>query len=72
MNWQRLGGKMPSNAHPTSDGKLIFTNVKKSDSGLYQCAVENSLGKAEGSAMIFVQGLNLFFSKYHSDTSDEY
>ena len=63
---------MPSNAHSTSDGKLIFTKVKKSDSGLYQCVVENSLGKAEGSAVIFVQGLNLFFSKHNSDTSDLY
>ena len=56
IKWRRVIKKLPTNAHVENNGTLVLKNLQKVDGGLYQCIAENTVGKADDSATIVVQG----------------
>jgi len=55
----------------TAGHKLSIHHVKESDSGLYTCRAQNSVGFKETSAHLIVSGSNWDSSTQHSAQRDE-
>ena len=56
IKWRRVIKKLPANAHVEKNGTLVLKNLQKVDGGLYQCIAANTVGKADDSATVVVQG----------------
>ena len=55
--WRRLRDQLMINLSAVSGGKLVFKNVKGSDTGVYQCSATNILGTGRAVARLTVNGI---------------
>ena len=60
--WSKLNSQSEISQSAVSGGRLRLRNVKRSDSGVYQCSAENILGKDQAVAQLEVNGKCFYFT----------
>ena len=71
IKWRRVTKQLPSNSRVEQNGKLIFENIQRRDAGEYQCIAESTVGRADSSAIIVVQGIYVCFINFLDGASLE-
>ena len=56
INWSKRNSKSQISRSLASEGKLLLTNVRGSDSGTYNCSAVNILGQAQALVQLIVNG----------------
>ena len=56
INWSKRNSQSQISWSMASEGKLLLTNVRGSDSGTYNCSAVNILGQAQALVQLIVNG----------------
>ena len=63
VTWVRVIMSFPANRTEVKAGNLTISNLRRVDSGLYQCIATNSMGTKEATMSLIVQpGLYVYFT----------